>query len=59
MFERPGGYLAAAGWLAAEHRAARATTEPVTAAEGASVRVLSPAVLDPFRGDPFADPLAP
>jgi hypothetical protein len=59
VFARPGGYLAAVEWLTEAHRAARATAEPVRATEGASVQVLSPAVADPFRGDPFADPLAP
>lgn len=59
VFARPGGFLAAVEWLEAEHRAAKATAEPVTVAERGSVKVLSPAVADPFRGDPFADPLAP
>ena len=56
----PGGgaYLAAVRWLADMHRAAKATNEPVSAAEGAGVQVLSPVAADPFRGDPFADPLA-
>jgi len=58
-FDRPGGFLAGVTWMVDEHRAARATAEPVTAAEGASVQVLSPVVADPFRGDQFADPLAP
>ena len=57
-FSRPGGYLASIDWLLGLHHAAKATTDPVTAAEGAGVRVLSPAVADPFRGDPFADPLS-
>lgn len=58
-FGRPGGYLAGVGWLAGVHRAARSRDEPVTATEDAGVRVLSPVVSDPFRGEPFADPLAP
>jgi hypothetical protein len=58
-FARGAGYLEAVEYLTAAHRAAKLTAEPVTAAEGASVRVLSPVTADPFRGDPFADPLAP
>jgi WhiB family transcriptional regulator, redox-sensing transcriptional regulator len=58
-FEGSGAYLEAVRWLAAVHRAAKQTAEPVTAAEGASVQVLAPVVSDPFSGDPFADPLAP
>jgi hypothetical protein len=58
-FERPGAFLQGAEWIAGLHRAAKATTELVTVAEGAAVQVLAPAVADPFRGDPFADPLAP
>ncbi len=58
-FETPGAFLKGAEWIAVQHRAAKATTEPVTAAEGSAVQVLAGAVADPFRGDPFADPLAP
>ena len=59
-FDGPAGaYLAAAQWLAGVHRAAKATDEPVTVSEGSAVRVLDPVVADPFRGDPFADPLVP
>ncbi len=58
-FEHSGAYLAAVQWLADVHRAAKLTDEPVTAAEAAGVQVLSPVAADPFRGDPFADPLAP
>jgi hypothetical protein len=58
-FDRPGGYLAAVEWMAEQRRAAKARSEPVTATETASVRVLSPVVSDPFRAEPFADPLAP
>jgi hypothetical protein len=57
-FPGRGAYLAAVEWMAEAHRAARKTTEPVTVAEASAVRVLDPAVADPFRGDPFADPLA-
>lgn len=64
-FPRPGGFLAAAKWITELHRAARKTTEPVTAAESAEVRQLPRSVadpfgsnpIDPFWGDPFADPL--
>jgi hypothetical protein len=59
VFPRPGGYLAAVEWLVAQYRAARATAEPVTVAESGSVTVLPAVVADPFRGEPFADPLAP
>jgi hypothetical protein len=51
-------FLAGAGWIAAVHRAARSTSEPVTVTERAEVQEVPPAVADPFRGDPFADPLA-
>jgi hypothetical protein len=57
-FSRPGGYLASIDWLLGLHRSAKLTTEPVTAAEGGRVRVLSPIAADPFRGEPFADPLS-
>lgn len=57
-FPRPAGYLDAVEWMAVQHRAAKATAEPVTVAESGSVEVLPPVVADPFRGDQFADPLA-
>lgn len=57
-FGRHGAYLAAVQWLADVHRAAKAVSEQATAAEGAGVQVLTPVAADPFRLDPFADPLA-
>ena len=57
-FPGRGAYLAAVEQMAEEHRAAKRTAEPVTAAEGSSVEVLAPVVADPFKGDSFADPLA-
>jgi hypothetical protein len=58
---RGGAFIAGAAWIADLARAARKTAEPVTAAEHAAVlRVpLSPVAEDPFRGDPWADPLVP
>lgn len=56
-----GAYLAGVEWLAGVHRGARKTAEhAAAAAEAGEVRTapLPPAVSDPFRGDPFADPLA-
>ena len=56
-------YLDGVAWLAERHRAERKTaeltTEPVTAAETAEVEKLPAYLADPFRGDVFADPLAP
>lgn len=61
-FTGNGAYLEGVAWLADLHRAAKKsaelTREPVVIAEGAQVQVLSPVVADPFKGDPFADPLA-
>lgn len=62
-FERPASYLQAVEWMADGHRAAKKTREltdePVTAAEGSSVQKLPPRLADPFRGEEWADPLAP
>jgi len=58
-FEHSGAYLAAVQWLADAHRAAKATSEQAVAAEASGIRVLSPVAADPFRGNLWADPLAP
>lgn len=58
-FPGRGAYLAAVEQMAEQHRAAKRTAESVTAAEAALVEKLPPAVADPFRGEAFADPLAP
>lgn len=62
-FPGRGAYLAAVEQMAEQHRAAKRTadltSESVAAAEAAFVEKLPPAVADPFRGDRFADPLAP
>jgi hypothetical protein len=57
-FDAPGAFLSAMEWVAGQHRAAKVTAEPVTAAEAAQVRPVSPEVADPFQGNAFADPLA-
>lgn len=60
-FPGRGAYLAAVDAMAAAHRAEKAaqakTSDPARAAEASSVEVLSRVAADPFRDDPFADPL--
>lgn len=61
-FRGRSAYLDGLWWLTETHRAEKKAreqvSEPVTAAEDASVRRLTGVAADPFRGEAWADPLA-